>query len=139
MASTCPLGYQTIMYTKKQVCELLRKHGVHDNDVDKSLDMVEQLRKHNTERQRKYMQFKRENDPEFMDRIRKAKSEYFQRNKAEIVEKQKMKYQNDPVFHETMKTYQREYKRAYRARKKLEQQSNCSDSTNSGSTSDASN
>ena len=75
MASTCPLEYQTTMYTKNQVCELLRKHGVHVNDVDKSLDMVEQLKKQNTERQRKYMQFKRDNDPEFMDRIRKAKHE----------------------------------------------------------------
>ena len=45
MASTCPLEYQTTMYTKNQVCELLRKHGVHVNDVDKSLDMVEQLKK----------------------------------------------------------------------------------------------
>ena len=125
---------QTLTYTKEQVCELLRQHGVRLNDVDKSLEIVEQAKKHNTERQRKYMQFKRENDPEFMDRIRKAKSEYFQRNKTEIVEKQKMKYQNDPEFHEKMKVYQREYKRVYRLRKKMEQLNN---SSNSGSTSDA--
>ena len=81
--------YQATMYTKKQVCELLRQHGVRLNDVDKSLEIVEQAKKHKTERQRKYMQFKRETDPEFMDRLREAKSEYVQRNKAEIVEKQK--------------------------------------------------
>jgi len=109
---------QTTMCTKKQVCELLRQHGVRLNDVDKSLEIVEQAKKHNTERQRKYMQFKRENDPEIMDRIRKSKSEYFQRNKTEIVETQKLKYQNDPEFHEKVKVYQREYKRVYRLRYK---------------------
>ena len=66
----------------------MRQHGVRLNDVSKSLEIVEQAKKHNAGRQRKYMQFKRENDPEFMDRIRKSKSEYFQRNKAEIVETQ---------------------------------------------------
>ena len=92
------------------------------NDVDKSLEIVEQAKKHNTERQRKYMQFTRANDPEFMEILRKAKSEYFQRNKTEIVETQKMKYENDPEFHEKMKVYQREYKRVYRMRKKWSNQ-----------------
>ena len=67
------------------------------------------------------MQFKRENDPEFMERVKKTKREYFQRNKIEITEKQKQKYQNDPEYHEKVKTYQREYKRAARLRKQTEQ------------------
>ena len=69
---------QTTMYTTKQVCELLRQHGVRLNDVGKSIETVEQAKKHNADLQRKYMQSKRENDPEFMERIRTTKSEYFQ-------------------------------------------------------------
>jgi len=47
--------YQTTMYTKKQVCELLRQPSVLLNDVDKSFEIVDLARKYNTERQRKYM------------------------------------------------------------------------------------
>eukprot|EP00973_Karenia_brevis_P093962 12420047-Karenia_brevis.AAC.1 len=78
---------------------------------------------------------KRETDPEFMERVRQTKSEYFQRKKAELVEKQRVKYRDNPEYREKMKTYQRDYKRAYRARKKMEDQISEA-STNSGSTSD---
>ena len=53
------------------------------------LKSLSKQRKYHADRQRRYMQFKRENDPEFMDRIRKSKSEDFQRNKIEIVENKK--------------------------------------------------
>ena len=65
------------MYTKKQVCELLRQHGINIDDVDQSFEIVDLEKKYNTDRRRKYMQFKRENDPEIMERINTSKSKYF--------------------------------------------------------------
>ena len=59
------------MYTKKQVCELLRQHGINLDDVNQSFEIVDLAKKCNTDRQRIYMQFKRENDPEFMERVKK--------------------------------------------------------------------
>ena len=126
---------ESTMYTKKQVFELLRRHGIQNNVVDQSLEIIELAKKRNADRQRRYMQMKRETDPEFMERVRKTKSEYFQRKKAELVEKQRVKYRDNPEYREKMKAYQRDYKRAYRARKKMEDQISEA-STNSGSTSD---
>lgn len=126
---------ESTMYTKKQVFELLRRHGIQNNVVDQSLEIIELAKKRNADRQRRYMQMKRETDPEFMERVRQTKSEYFQRKKAELVEKQRVKYRDNPEYREKMKTYQRDYKRAYRARKKMEDQISEA-STNSGSTSD---
>ena len=66
----CADTYQKPMYTKRQVCGLLRQHGINIDDVDQPFEIVDLAKKYNTDRQRKYMQFKRENDPEFMGRIK---------------------------------------------------------------------
>ena len=70
----CAGIYQKPMYTKKQACELLRQHGISVDDVDQSFEIVDLAKKHSSNRQRIDMQFKRENDPEFMERIQKSKS-----------------------------------------------------------------
>ena len=70
MAGTVGIN-QTPMYTKKQVCELLRQNGINIDNIYQVIDMYDMANKYVTDRHRRYMQFKRENDPEFMERVLK--------------------------------------------------------------------